>query len=69
MTNSSETQILIMEAGTTTIGIRMNHILSFIYNEADPSISIRFVGDPNPQIFQGPLAQAILRELRYAGRK
>ena len=69
MTNDSETQILIMNAGTITIGLRMDQILSFTYNEPELSMSIRFIGDANPQIFQGPLAQAILRELRYTGRK
>lgn len=67
--NNAETQILIMNAGTETIGLRMDHILSFVYSESQLSISIRFIGDPSPQVFQGPLAQAILRELRYTGRK
>jgi hypothetical protein len=69
MTSDSQTQILIMNAGSQTIGIRMDHILSFLFNEPEASLSIRFIGDPTPQVFQGPLAQAIMRELRYAGRK
>jgi hypothetical protein len=69
MTNPSETQILIMNAGGFTIGIRVDYILSFTFNEAESSISIRYIGDPNPEVFHGQLAQAILRELRYTGRK
>ncbi len=67
--NSSENQIFITSAGPLTTGIRMDQVLSFTFNEAEISLSIRYIGDPSPQIFQGPMAQAILRELRYAGRK
>ena len=69
MTNDSQTQILIVTAGAQTVGIRMDHVLSFAFHEPEISLSIRYIGDPTPQNFQGPLAQAIMRELRYAGRK
>ena len=67
--NGSDRQLFITSTGTIITGIRMDQILSFTFNEPELSLSVRYVGDPNPEKFQGPMAQAILRELRYMGRK
>ena len=67
-TNSGE-QLFITNVGTLTVGIRMDRVLSFTFNESELTLSVRYMGDPQPDKFEGTLAQAILRELRYAGRK
>ena len=70
MTNStSGEQLFITDAGPLTIGIRMDRVLSFTFNEPELTLSVRYIGDPQPDRFEGSMAQAILRELRYAGRK
>ncbi len=70
MTNTdSREQLFITTSGAMTVGIRMDRILSFSFNEPGLALSIRYLDDPNPEKFEGPMAQAILRELRYAGRK
>ena len=70
MTNtSSGEQLFITSAGPLTIGIRMDQILSFIFSESELTLSIRYIGDSHVEKFEGSVAEAILRELRYAGRK
>jgi hypothetical protein len=70
MTNTNaEEQLFITSAGTVTVGIRMDRVLSFTFSEPELTLSIRYIGDAQPEKFEGPMAQAILRELRYAGRK
>jgi hypothetical protein len=67
MTNtSSEEQLFITSAGTSTIGIRMDRVLSFTFSERELTLSIRYIGDPQPDKFEGSMAQAILQELRFA---
>ena len=68
MTHSSTSQLFLTTTAETVIGIRMDQILSFTYVVADQSLSIRYIGDTTPEKFRGGMAEAILRELRYAGR-
>jgi hypothetical protein len=65
---NSEQQFFITSAGSSTIGIRVDQVLSFAFSERELTLSIRYIGDPQADKFEGSMAQAILQELRYAGR-
>lgn len=62
-------QLFVISAADVVTGIRMDRILSFTHQQGTGSLTIRYIGESNPERFEGPVAEAILRELRYAGRK
>jgi len=66
---STELQLFVVTTPDSIVGIRMDRILSFRYENPKGPLTIRYIGDPNPEKLEGPLAEAMIRELRYAGRK
>jgi hypothetical protein len=52
-----------------TVGVRMDQILSFTYREPEMTLSIRYIGNSVADTYEGPVAEALSRELRYGGRR
>jgi hypothetical protein len=65
----SESQLILANSKDCTIGIRGDQVLSFTYAEADRSLSIRYIGGSAPEKFDGAVAEILVRELRYCGRR
>jgi hypothetical protein len=65
---SKEQDIFIVTLDGNVVGIRVDRIVSFIYNAEPPVLTLKYLGDPTPERFEGPMAEALLRELRYTGR-
>ena len=54
MTNTiSGEQLFIPNVGALTVGIRMDRVLSFKFNESELTLSVRYMGDPQPGKFEG----------------
>jgi hypothetical protein len=63
-----QARFVLASSKEATIGLRLDRILSFNYSEADAVLIIRYIDDPIPDKFQGPTAEAILREFRFASQ-
>ena len=68
MNDANPNSIFIVSHDGKVVGIRTDQILSFTYNESAPSLIIRYIGNTEPERFEGSMADALLRELRYIGR-
>lgn len=53
----------------TIIGVRIDQIASFRYDVEKKQLTVRYMQDASLETFEGPIAEALMRELRYGGRK
>jgi hypothetical protein len=66
---NSDSPMFIVNTSEAIVGIRMDRVLSFTFDPAKGCLSVRYIGEGTEEKFEGPIAEGVLRELRYLGRK
>ena len=63
-----QARFLLVNSKELTAAIRIDRILSFTFNDRESVLTVRYIDDPLPERFEGPLAEAILRDFRGAAQ-
>jgi hypothetical protein len=65
----TETLLFTVSNADMIVGLRVDRVSSFRYDVQKKTLTVRYVNDETSDSFEGPVAEALMRELRYGGRK